>query len=153
MKRVFKNLFFCMLILAGLSACDVTTSFCYTFNIDNGDKVDVTLDTSDGHKISQKDGEFIVKKDDKTLLKGFFMGQTDYENFRDKALHTDGVTVKEDHPKDEEPYLRFNSDFVEDKVFFIKKVKGTSTFIGITSPLSDEEAVKAFSYLTFEKHQ
>ena len=41
MKKVFKNLFFCMLILAGLSACDVKTSMRYTFNITNGDKVDI----------------------------------------------------------------------------------------------------------------
>ena len=60
---------------------------------------------------------------------------------------------KEDHPKDEEPYIRINSDFGEDKVSFIKKVKDTNTFVGITSPLSDDEAVKAFSYLSFEKHQ
>lgn len=153
MKKVFKNLFFCMLILAGLSACDVKTSMRYTFNITNGDKVDIRLDTTDGHKISQEDGIFTIKKDDKTLLKGFFMGQADYEKFRDQALNMDGVTIKEDHPKDEEPYIRINSDFGEDKVSFIKKVKDTNTFVGITSPLSDDEAVKAFSYLSFEKHQ
>lgn len=153
MKRVFKNLFFCMLILAGLSACDVTTSFCYTFNIDNGDKVDVTLDTSDGHKISQKDGEFFIKKDDKTLLKGNFMRQSDYEKFCDRALNMEGVTIKEDHSKDEVPSIRFNANSDGDKVFFIQKVKDTNTFIGISSPLSDDEAVKAFSYLTFQKHE
>lgn len=153
MKRVFKNLFFCMLILAGLSACDVKTSMRYTFNINNGDKVDILLNTTDGHKISQDDGTFTIKKDDKTLLKGFFMNQADYEKFRELALNSEYVTIKEDHFKDEEPYLRYNSDISEDKVFFIKKAKDTNTYIAISSPLSDDEAVKAFSYLTFEKHQ
>lgn len=153
MKRVFKNLFFCMLILAGLSGCDVKTSMRYTFNITNGDKVDIRLDTTDGHKISQEDGTFTIKKDDKTLLKGTFMGQADYEKFRELALTEDYVTVKEDRFDDEEPYLHCVSDISEDKVLFIKKAKDTNTYIAISSPLSDEEAVKAFSYLSFEKHQ
>ena len=47
-----------MVVFAGCTTC-----MSYTFNVETGDAVKVELDTTDGLKLSQNDGTFVVTKD------------------------------------------------------------------------------------------
>ena len=68
MKKVRTIFILCLALL--LTACNLNERSTYTFSIENGDSVNITFKSKDGYSISQKDGTFIISKDNKTISQG-----------------------------------------------------------------------------------
>ena len=49
--------------------------------METGDTIKVKLDTSNGLSLSQKDGQFKVKKDEENILQGMFIHETWYNSY------------------------------------------------------------------------
>ena len=81
MKRCTMILSTILLILA-LCACEVTSSFSYSFDVATGDRIKVELDTSTGLDLSQKDGRFFVKEGEDKIVEGLFITRETYEERR-----------------------------------------------------------------------
>ncbi|MFQ7536069.1 MAG: hypothetical protein ACLRL6_01170 [Clostridium sp.] len=71
MKRIMKTgvLMLAVAMMLTLGACSASSSKSYTFNVETGDTIKVKLDTSNGLSLSQKDGQFTVKRMKKTFYK------------------------------------------------------------------------------------
>ena len=82
MKKLISAISVALCLCVLLTACH--TSFSYTFTISTGDKVKVSLDTTDGHKLTQKDGVFAVSdKDGIKMLEGVFVTEEQYDAYEE----------------------------------------------------------------------
>lgn len=152
--KTIKNL--CTVLLAGvmvfmLSACSASSSKSYTFSVETGDKIKVTLDTSDGFTLTQEKGHFFVKKDDENILEGIFIREDGYNNYL-AIKGEQGMRVIEDKEKDGNPYYMYEIEGesgLEDN--YVLWVKDAKTGILMASIAGREQAQAAFSNLTIAK--
>lgn len=139
--------FICML---SITAC--TTSFSYTFNVSTGDSIKVTLDTSAGHELSQKDGEFFVSKDGVELTRGIFLTEEKYKSYFDNVEGAEGVSVLDSgkHNENEFIYYLYN-DNGTDTWYHVISVEGSSTGVGLINTSGQNSAKEIFELLSFNK--
>lgn len=151
MKRRAKILYaaLCLLILLCVSACHTSKSF--TFQIENGEQIRITLDTTDGYDLVQEDGTFAVEKDDAYVLQGYFLSEDGYQQKEELVLSADFIDMKRMVP-DEDPmmYVYQHEGNAGVETNFLFRLKGVETGIIVGSLESFEEADKAFSLMTFE---
>lgn len=153
-KLIKRNSFFfivslCVIIL---NACSTRSSISYTFNVETGDKIEVSLDTSEGgYSLSQKDGRFTVKTDDTTILEGAFATKEMYDQ-QLEAVYNSTASKMEEKEKDGNSYLFYEYEGesgTEDN--FILWIKGSNTGIFLASLSGEEDAKSAFNCLSFSK--
>jgi thiol:disulfide interchange protein len=136
-----------------LAGCHANTSQSYTYNVDTGDKVKVTLNTADGYNMNSGN-PFTVTKDDEDILTCQFLSEEGY-SFYDSELKTDILEsqydgyIIETNKKGENEYIFYSvkNEHTENN-FFVKLNDKTSIIIG---SLSDEDvARKCFEKISFE---
>lgn len=140
-----------MIIL--LSSCSVNTSLSLTYKIENGDKIKVTLNTSDGHSLSQEENAtIVVKKGDEAILQGVFLTNEMYDGYINSIRSTEGITIVEENDKDGSDYIfyQFEGQSGTENTFIIK-VKDSNTGALLASLSPKEDAKAAFEMLSFEK--
>ena len=149
-KRRLLILTAAVLLLAMLPGCHFTSSKSYTFSVETGDSIKVTLDTSDGYALSQENGMFSVSSGEETILQGIFLLEETYEQYMELSETADGIIVLEEDERKDVSYLFY--EFVgeagteNDFVIFVKD-SGTGVLIG---SLAGRDAAKAaFDRLTF----
>lgn len=151
MKKA-KNYFLCALAFAMMFAlCSCSTFLSYSFNVETGDKIKVTLDTSSGLSLEQKDGVFSVKKDDEVILQGMFINEATYNQYV-KIKGQQGMTVLADTEKDGNTYYMYEVDGqagTEDN--FVVWLKNSNTGVILGSVAGKDNAKEAFEKLTLEK--
>ncbi len=139
------------LLLTVLTAsCKFKSSKSYTFSIENGDQIKVTLDTSDGYALSQKDGVFSVTSQEETILEGVFLLEETYEQYMGLSETTDSMAVLEEDERNDVSYLFYQ--FVGEAGMennFIIFVKGSHTGVLIGSLSGQDAAKTAFDHLSF----
>ena len=108
MKRIMKTgvLMLAVAMMLTLGACSASSSKSYTFNVETGDTIKVKLDTSNGLSLSQKDGQFTVKKDEENILQGMFIHETGYNSYL-AIKGQQGMRVLEDTEKDGNTYYMY----------------------------------------------
>lgn len=150
LRKSILKIAFCAMALAGMTGCDVTTSKALTFNIENGDKIKVQLDTTDGYALSNEDGTFKIEKDDETIVQGIFLTEEMYDSYLTRVHAAKTVTVVEDK-LDDQGYLFYevDEDVVEYDYLFM--VKDTKTGILTASTKSKEDAAEVFKRLEITK--
>lgn len=149
-KHICTILFVSLLLALILTACQ--SSMSYSFDIENGDTVKVTLDTSDGYQLSQKDGSITVSKDGKDILNGYFLTADTYEAKVALVTSSSAVNMISATPKDAPTlYVYQNSGDGALETDFLFKIKDTNTGAIMGSYGSRKEAEAAFHLLTFEK--
>ena len=84
MKKLISVLSVALCLCILLTACH--SSFSYTFNIETGDRVKVTLDTTNGYKLRQENGQFSVEKDDNKLMFGTFLTADMFDDYEATVL-------------------------------------------------------------------
>lgn len=131
-----------------LSACHTSKS--YTFQIENGEMIKVSLDTSDGYDLIQNNGRFSVEKEDKAILQGYFLSEEGYAERRAMILEAQDVTIKRTE-KEPDLYVYQCQGEVGLETDYLVQVMDAKTGIVIGSLNSYEEAEAAFSLMTFEK--
>ena len=148
MKRCTMILSTILLILA-LCACEVTSSFSYSFDVATGDRIKVELDTSTGLDLSQKDGRFFVKEGEDKIVEGLFITRETYEE-RMAMEGSPEITTVEQSEKDGNSYWMYEVDGQAGlETDCLLWVEGSDTGIRMGSLAGREKAQNAFAHLTF----
>lgn len=152
MKRksiyIFPILLLCIALFSGCTH----TSFSYTFNVETGEQIKVTLDTTDGMKLSQEDGHFMVSSEDNEELSlGIFLLEEQTQNYFDNLPTAEDVEILDQTEKDGLSYVFYRYEENGSPVWnYIIKLNGAVTGIGITNGVSQESAEAVMSRLSFE---
>lgn len=140
--------FICCLIFC-LSACSAYLSKSYTYNVETGDSIKVTLNLTDNLSLSEKDNHFIIKQGDETILEGLFLFKEKAEQFIEDTLSSDAKILKQDEREDVS-YIFYEKEGGSE-YYFLLIVNDSATGIGLGSLKGEELAWKAFENLTFSK--
>lgn len=91
MKKIIAAALMLGMILTG---CKSQSSMSYTFKVETGDSVKVTLDTSGSeYKLTQSDGTFAVEEEETAVLQGVFLTEDMYDQYK-AAAETAGAIVE-----------------------------------------------------------
>ncbi|MCI9292181.1 MAG: hypothetical protein HFF02_02635 [Erysipelotrichaceae bacterium] len=133
-----------------LSACHTSKS--YTFRIENGEMIEVELDTSDGYDLTQENGRFAVEKSDETILQGYFLTEDGLREKETLILSSKDVEIKRksEHPK---LYVYQYDGEAGLETDFLLQVEKAKTGVIIGSLHSFEEAEAAFENMSFLKEE
>ncbi len=137
-----------VILTIALCACSISTSMSYSFDVQTGDTIKVSLDTSDGMSLTQKDGRFAVIEDEETVLVGIFLHEEGYQSYL-AIKGEQGMTVLEDTQKDGNTYYMYEIEGesgTEDN--FVMRVQESKTGVLLASLSGREKAKKAFEKLT-----
>lgn len=149
MKRMHKMML-CLVALVCIAAviagCTTHSSMSYTFNVETGDAVKVTLDTSDKYKIST-DGRFTISLDGKTLTQGIFIHGDAYAQYVTAAKTDDKATVLDSGTKDGHEYIFWSYNGKEYNHAIL--ITGSNTGIILCNQVSEESAKACFDRLSF----
>lgn len=154
MKKMAKilsiMLLFTTLLLCG---CSAYANKSYTFHVSTGEQIKVTLNVKTGYSLSQKDGQFtIADKDGNDILTGIFLLEGYTASYRNVVDADPDATVLEDKSTGGITYLYYEYDGESGMEHnFIIDIDGAKTGMLLASQASEEEALRAFSLLTFEK--
>ena len=133
-----------------ISGCNVSTSKSYSFDVETGDRIKVTLDTSGDLSLSQKDGHFIVTEEDEKILEGIFIHEEGYKAYVD-IKGEQGMTVLEDTQKDGNRYYMYEFDgTVGTEDNFVMWIDDSNTGLIMASLAGRDKAKEAFERLTIE---
>ena len=153
MKRIMKTgvLMLAVAVMLTLGACSASSSKSYTFNVETGDTIKVKLDTSNGMSLSQKDGQFTVKKDEENILQGMFIHETGYNSYL-AIKGQQGMRVLEDTEKDGNTYYMYEIEGESGtEENFVVWIRDSKTGMLIASLAGQEKAKEAFESLTITK--
>ena len=82
-----------LLLILSLVACsgvNFNTSMSYTFNVENGEKIKVTFDTTDNYSFKQSDGNmYFINNENLTILQGYFILSEMYDRFLTELFFED----------------------------------------------------------------
>ena len=149
MKKVFLGIIALFLVVS-LTGCKTEKS--YTYDVNTGDKIKVTIDTTDGYDYNEKDDEYIISKKDEDICKWIFATMDNYNSYIELYNNNTDATLIKDSSNDNIEYsiYRVNNtaaNMIEYDNFV--KVKNSNTAI-IMGSLSEENMEKCLELLTFE---
>ena len=142
-KFIYFTLVFMLLMLTG---CTKTIS--YTFSVETGDNIQVSLETTEDYSLSQSNGQFSVNKDSSNILTGVFISEDNFYEYLEAVLSSDNVDVIK-QTEDSVWYTYYDESHTENN--FIQLIPNSSTGILVASLQERSEAEKVFNMLTFTK--
>lgn len=141
MKKVLLLLFVFFIV-----GCSFHSSKSYTFNIETGDSIKVTLETGDGYDLKQKNGSFSITKDDQVISQGVFLKEDTKNDFYSK------LNQFEKYSFDNGKYIYYETDGeagIEYNYFII--LDNSKAGIVVASLEGREKAQDTFERLSFKK--
>lgn len=136
----------CMVLMSVMIvACDTNSSKSYTFTVDNGDKIKITLDTSDDYNISS-DLPFTISCSDETLSQGLFILGEAYEQYVSVVETDDKAELLDSGTKDGHEYIFWCYNGSEYN--YVILINDSSTGIILGNPVSEESAKECFNRLS-----
>ncbi len=151
MNRI-KKLIACIVSLACVAVlavgCTTSSSMSYTFSVDNGDTVKVTLDTSDKYKMTS-DVPFTISQDGKELSHGTFIQGEAYEQYANVVQTDEKAVLLDSGTKDGNDYIFWCYDGKEYN--YVIQIAGSNTGMILGNPVSEETAKECFNRLTITK--
>lgn len=143
-----KILFALLLSVLMLAGCTSYLNMSYTFNIETGEKVKVSLDLLSGMKMSEDGSSFTVKKGNEDVLSGTFITANTREQYV-SSVQMSGYTILEN--SDDSFKWETGTDTPDGKKEYdrIKKI-GTQVYLLAGSQAGWEASDKAMDALTFE---
>ena len=149
--RIFSVLFIgLMLILltgCGSSSNGFKSSKSYTYDVETGDKVKITLDTRNGYDLTSS-LPFTISKDDEDLTKGIFLTETNYEYYKNAAKQGSNVKIIDSGSKDGIDYIFYS--YKDTEFNYVIKIKDSNTGILLGNNVSEESAKECFDRLEIE---
>lgn len=166
MKKVIKNhikqikqvTIICLvaLVCAGCTNSKKLTQS-YTFEVETGDTVKISLDISDKsnksnkYKLKQKDGQFLIKNDKETLSQGIFITKDMYDQYVSLLSSNSDISVLEkDKTNDCSYYLYEYKGEAGTEHDYVVWLNDSSTGILMGSLQNKKVAKEIFEKLTFE---
>lgn len=149
--RIFSVLFIGVMLVL-LTGCDsssngVKSSKSYTYNVETGDKVKITLDTSNNYNITSS-LPFTISKGDEDLAKGIFLDETGYKYYKKATESGANVTIIDSGSKDNIDYIFYNYNDTEFN--YVIKIKNSNTGILLGNNVSKDSAKECFDRLKIE---
>lgn len=142
-KRISVCLLVMLLTLAVLTGCE--TYMAYTFTIDNGDSIKVSLDTSDKYKISS-DVPFEISQDGRVLTQGSFIRGEAYEEFVATIEADENSQIFDSGTKDGNKYTYWISGDLE--FCYVILIADSNTGVVLVNNISPDSAMECFNRLT-----
>ena len=121
------------IMIVSLTGC--TTNKSYTYTVGTGDKVKITLNTTDGYDLSS-DLPFTISKDGNNLSQGTFIKGSDYEQYVNAAKTQGQIIDKGSNDNIEYVFYSYNNS----EYNYVIKIKNSNTALLLGNPNSEEEA-------------
>lgn len=112
-----------------------------TFNLDNGDKVEIKLDANDNYSITTE-LPFHITKDGSTVSVGSFLTLEEYEEYKEIIKNNEGYTIIEES---DDTILY---DYKSEEYNCIMKLPRSNTALLLKNEVSLESAREVFARLT-----
>lgn len=141
MKKVMGILMIGIMIVS-LTGC--TTNKSYTYTVETGDKVKITLNTTDGYDLSS-DLPFTILKKGNNLSQGTFIQGSYYEQYVNAANTQGQIIDKGSNDNIEYVFYSYNNS----EYNYVIKIKNSNTALLLGNSNSEEEAKKCFDLLSF----
>lgn len=145
MKKMLAALVALVCVLTVLAGCTTSSSMSYTYSVDNGDSVKVTLDTSDKYRISSK-LPFTITCDGETLTQGTFIQGEAYSEYINAVERDEKAYVLDSGTKDGNEYEFWVYDNSEYN--YVIRIGGSNTGVLLGNIVSQESAQECFNRLT-----
>lgn len=134
-----------VLLLAGCEAKS-SSSKSYTYSVETGDSIKVSMDTSDKYDITSE-LPFIVSCDGSTLSQGIFITANDYQAYANAIGEDENAVILDSGSKDENEYIFWSYNDSEFNYAILIHDSGTGILLG--NNVSEESARECFERLTF----
>ena len=121
--------------------------------IETGEHIKVTLDTTGGQKLTQDNGTFTVNSSGgDALTLGVFLLEEQTESYFDNLPSSDKVTILEQNALSGMSYIFYTYSDAEASYWnYVIKLDSAVTGIGLTNEISQKSAEEVFALLDFEK--
>ncbi|MCR5144627.1 MAG: hypothetical protein K6B67_04895 [Lachnospiraceae bacterium] len=144
-KRVSIILSMILVVIVFAAGCgNANKTISYTFNVETGDDIVVSLDASDGYSMTP-DVPFAVSKDDEVLSQGTFITADYYTYYVDAAKNDANAVIIDEGTKGDCSYVMWNYNDTEYDC--VVMINGTNTGLVIGNDVSEESAKECFDRL------
>lgn len=127
----------------------IKTSKSYSIHLDNGDDIEVSMDTSGDWSLRQDSGVLTIKNYAEAVMQGIFLDEEMYEATMDAIEASgDSIEILEESSKDGNDYIFVN---LMDEYDYIIHIGNSNTWVQIATVKGEEIAREAFEKLTFKE--
>lgn len=150
MKKKFKILFVCMFVLLSMVGCNakLNKSMSFTYDVETGDKIKLSLDTSDKYKL-KSDLPFSILKEEETLSQGKFITEENYSQLLESVNSDEKAKLIDSGDKDGNEYIFWS--YNDSEYNYAVLVSDTKTGVIIGNPISEESAKECFKRMSINK--
>lgn len=134
----------CVLVM--LVGCRFQTSVSFTFSVDTGDSIKVSLDTTDKYSLTS-DVPFTISHNGETVSQGAFIYGEAYAQYVSAANSDEKSQVLDSGTKDGNEYVFWCYDNKEYN--YVIFVRGSNTGIVLGNTISEDSAKACFQRLSF----
>lgn len=146
MKKKF-NIIFSLIVVVMLffTGCgDSKTPVSYTYKVETGDNIKISLTTNDGYELTS-DIPFVISKDKKELSQGTFISAEYYTAYVDSVKNDEKAEIIDEGTKSDCSYVMWN--YNDSEFDYVVMINGTNTGILIANNVSEESAKECFDRL------
>ncbi len=146
MKKTLK-IFSCLslVVMLFVTGCGkLKTTISYTYKVETGDNIIISLTTNDGYNLTS-DIPFVISKDNKELSQGIFISAEYYTAYIDSIENDDKAEIIDEGTKANCSYVMWNYD--DSEFNYVVMINGTKTGLLIANNVSEESAKECFSRL------
>lgn len=147
MKRIVSAMLVLLLLAAFCGCSNVKTSMSWTYKVETGDAVRVTLNTTDGYSISSN-VPFTISHDGNDISHGTFIKGEACEQYRNAATTQEGAKWLEEGTIGVHKYFAWS--FNDTEWNYCIELDGGKTGILLGNIVSQDSAKEVFSRLTIE---
>lgn len=143
MKKFITSLLILFLSIFLLTGC--TKNLSYTFNVETGDRIKITLDTTDKYSMNTK-SPINFTKEDKDISTGIFLTEEGYEEYKTLINKDSTVKIIENSSKENITYLFYTTG---KEYNYLIKINDSKTGFLLANKNSEDEAKEVFNRISF----
>lgn len=129
-----------MLLFTGCG--DSKTSLSYTYNVETGDEVVISINTADGYSLST-DVPFTISKDKEELSQGTFITAEYYSAYVNSVKSDDSAKIIDEGTKGKCNYVMWN--YNDSEYNYVIMIEGTNTGVLLGNNVSEKSAKECFN--------
>jgi len=154
MTRGIRSLLICIFsvacMLLAFAGCSTKSTKAYTFDVDNGDKIKITLNTTDNYDLSSE-LPFTISKDGKIQSHGTFIDSESYQQYYDAVKNDANAQLIDQGEKDDIEYFFwcYNSS----EYNYAIRIKKSQTGVLLGNVVSEDSAKQCFERIEFSNEK
>ena len=139
---IFSLLIVVILFITGCGNLKKTVS--YTYKVETGDSIIISLTTNDGYNLTSTI-PFVISKDEKELSQGTFISADYYAAYVDGVKNDENAKIIDEGTKSDCSYVMWN--YNDSEFDYVVLINGTNTGLLIGNNVSEESAKDCFDRL------